>query len=95
MKEVKKMAKATHPEAALGNPGKYTGNDLKNHENNEAGDAPITAESNVESLRFGKKPKKSSTAAHAPENKAHLAKARKFACRSEHGGADPMAVAGQ
>jgi hypothetical protein len=95
MKEVKKMAKATHPEAALGNPGRYSGNDLKNHENSEGMDAAVTGESNHETLRNGKKPKKSSTVAHAPENKAHLAKARKFAARSEHGGAEEMAYPGK
>lgn len=97
MKEVKKLAKATHPEAALGNPGRFSGNDLKSHENDHADEPKPSGESNHETLRQGKKGKKGKkeSVKQAAHDGAHLAKARKFATRSEHGGAEEMAYPGK
>jgi hypothetical protein len=94
MKEVKKTSKSVEPEAALGNPGRYSGNDLKSHENDHADEPKPSGASNHETLRQGKKGKKESVK-QAAHDKTQLAKARNYACRSEHGGAEEMAVAGK
>jgi hypothetical protein len=94
MKEVKKTGKSVEPEAALGKPGRYAGNDLKSHENDHADEPKPSGESNHETLRQGKKGKKESVK-QAAHDGAHLAKARKFAVRSEHGGAEEMAYPGK
>lgn len=93
MKEVKKMAKSTEPEAALGMPGKYTGNDMKSHDHETHGEPKPTGESNHETLRQGRKGKKESVK-QASHDHGALAKARKYNTRSEMGGAEPTAVAG-
>ena len=56
-------------------------------------DAP-TGESNHETLRHNSRPKPEAVAIVAKEDPDCLAKARKYAHRSEHGGSDPNAVAG-
>jgi hypothetical protein len=94
MKEVKKMAKSVEPEAALGKPGKYTGNDLKSHDHETHGEPKPTGESNHEALGQGRKGKKESVK-QVSHDQAQLAKARKYAARSEHGGAEENAVAGK
>lgn len=93
MKEVKKLAKSTEPEAALGTPGKYTGNDMKSYDHETHGEPKPTGESNHETLGQGRKGKKESVK-HAAHDQGALAKARKYNERSQNGGADPMAVAG-
>ena len=94
MKEVKKMSmKSVEPEAALGCPGKYTGNDLKSHDHETHGEPKPTGESNHETLGQGRKGKKQSVK-QVSHDQGALAKARKYNVRSEMGGADPNAVAG-
>lgn len=93
MKEVKKMSKSTAPEAALGNPGRYSGNDLKSHEHEGHDEPKPTGESNHETLGQGRKGKKESVK-QISHDQAILAKARKYNERSENGGAEKTAVAG-
>lgn len=95
MKEVKKMKmKSVDPEAALGMPGKYTGNDLKSHDHETHGEPKPTGESNHETLGQGRKGKKESVK-QASHDQAAIAKARKYNVRSENGGADEMAYPGK
>lgn len=93
MKEAKKTGKSVEPEAALGNPGRYSGNDLKSHDHETHGEPKPTGESNHETLRQSSKGKKESVK-QASQDQACLAKARKYNERSENGGAEKTAVAG-
>lgn len=93
MKEVKKLAKSTEPEASLGNPGRYSGNDLKSHDHETHGEPKPTGESNHETLRQSSKGKKESVK-QAAHDQGAIAKSRKYTERSQNGGAEKTAVAG-
>jgi hypothetical protein len=94
MKEVKKTGKSVEPTAALGNPGKHTGNDLRSYEHEGHDEPKPTGASNHETLRNHNKPKKDSVKQVSHDQEC-LAKARKYNVRSENGGAEPTAVAGK
>lgn len=96
MKEVKKVdAKSVEPTASLGNPGRFAAG-IRANKASQGVTVNTTSDggSNLETLRQGNKPQPEAVRVVATEDPGCLAKARKYAARSEHGGADPMAVEG-
>lgn len=80
--------KTNHPETTLRNGNKPSGNGgLKNAGLKEGMDTPPAAESNVETLRHGKKPGHESVK-QAAHNHATLKRARFLNDRSQSGGAE-------
>src|SRR5258708_551173 len=95
MKEVKKVdSKSVEPTASLSDPTRFPAGIKAN--GGKQNDSRVTkdTESNHETLRHGSKPQPEAVSVAAKEDPSCLAKARKYAVRSEHGGAEPMAVTG-
>lgn len=85
--------KSVEPTAALGKPSSYPSG-IRANGASQAATVNTTSDggSNLETLRQGSKPKPEAVRVVAQEDPGCLAKARKYAARSEHGGAEPMAA---